>query len=140
MSERPRLELTPDEQQEADEYNRILGATLSVARRVNGPAAPSITDLFPNAILAGKMEEAATSGKVWRVKQALNDGADPNEPNVLFGTALHAAALQGHLEVVRLLVEEGADAAARDARGQTAAEAAAARGHTAVAHFLRSLA
>jgi hypothetical protein len=57
------------EQREADEYNRVMGAMLSVVRQVNGPAAPSIKSLFLNAIPVGKMEDAATSGKVWRIKQ-----------------------------------------------------------------------
>jgi ankyrin repeat protein len=140
MSERPRLELTADEQREADEYNRLMEVMLNVVRQVNGPNAPSIKDLFPGVIPVGKMEDAATSGKLWRVKQALNEGADPNEASVLCGTALHAAARQGHLEVVRLLVEQGADHKRLDGQGRTPAEAAAQCGHQHLAEYLRSLA
>jgi ankyrin repeat protein len=138
MSRRQNLELTLEEQREADEYNRRIGAMLGLAKNLNGPGAPSINELFPNAIPVGKLVSAATSGKLWRVKQALNEGADPNEASVQFGTALHAASQKGFLEIVWLLAEQGANVAARDSQGRTPAEAAIAAGHADVAKYLKT--
>lgn len=138
MENREKLELTPDEQREADEYHHLRATLLAAARTFNGPNAPAITDLFPNARPVGELEAAATSGKLWRVKQALNAGADPNEPSAMFGTALHAAAMEGDLDIVQLLVEQGADPQRQDDEGQTPAVVAAIAGHQAVASYLRS--
>jgi ankyrin repeat protein len=140
MEPREKLELTPEEQSEADEYNRRMSAMMAVARALNGPNAPSIPDLFPNAIRIGEMESAATSGNLWEVKQALNAGADPNEPSATYGTAVHAAAAEGYLEIVQLLVGQGADPQRQNDEGETPADVAAASGHHEVAEYLRLVA
>jgi ankyrin repeat protein len=54
--------------------------------------------------------EAAESGDLDGVKQALEDGVDINFKDEFFkDTALHKACSAGHLEVVELLIERGAD-------------------------------
>jgi len=78
-------------------------------------------ELLPNVIPLGPMYDAVTSGKAWRVKLALNAGADPNEPGVLSPTVLHVAAENAWLDVVRLLVENGADLTRLDSQGRTPA-------------------
>ncbi len=84
------------------------------------------------------MYDAVTSGKAWRVKLALNSGADPNEPGVFSPSVLHVAVENGWLDVVRLLVENGADSTRVDSQGRTAAAVAAASRHAAVACYLES--
>ena len=140
MSDRKQLELTEEEQREADEYTRCLALLTSLARNINGPNAPSIKEILPNVIPIGPMYDAVTSGKVWRVKLALNDGADPNEPGVFSPTVLHVAAENGWLDIVRLLVENGADLTRLDSEGRTPAAVAAASEQAAVARYLESLA
>lgn len=137
-SQRPQLELTPEERQESTDYHRTMEALMNAARQMNGPNAPSLKDLFPNAIPIGKMEAAVLSGNVWHVKEALMEGADPNESSVLYGTALHAAANRGQVEVVKLLVEQGADPASSDNEGKTVAEVALSCGHQAIGEYLAS--
>ena len=134
MSEKKQVELTAAEQQEADSYTRHLVLLTSIARKINGPNAPRITEIIPNAIPIGPMYDAVTSGKLWRVKLALNDGADPNELSPFASSVLHVAAENGWLEIVRLLVENGADIERVDSLGRT--PAAAGSEHAAVADFL----
>jgi ankyrin repeat protein len=140
MRNRKLLELTEDERREAEGYTRRLALLTSAARQINGPNAASIKEVLPNAIRLGPMYDAVTSGKVWRGKLALNDGADPNEPGVFAPTVLHVAAENGWLDIVRLLVECGADATYLDSQGRTPAAVAAASGHSTVARYLESVA
>jgi ankyrin repeat protein len=139
MSERKLLELTEEERQEAGDYTRRLALLTSVARQINGQNAPSVKEILPNPIQLGPMYDAVTSGKVWRVKLALNDGADPNEPGAFSPTVLHVAAENGWLDIVRLLVASGADFARLDSQGRTPAAVAAACGHPTVAQYLASV-
>jgi ankyrin repeat protein len=139
MNERKQLELTEEERREADEYTRRLALLSSVARQINGPNPPSIPEIFPSAQRIGPMYDAVTSGKVWRVKLALNEGADPNEPGLFSPSVLHVAAENGWLDIVRLLVENGADLTRLDEHGRTPAALAAASGHPAVARYLESV-
>ena len=125
------LELTPAEQQAADRDAAIL----EVARKMNGPNAPSIKELFPGEIAISDLEAGASGGKMHQVKLALKKGDDVNGNCVMFGSPLHAAASNGHLEVVKLLVAYGADAQARDPQGKTAAEVAS---KPEIAEFLRA--
>jgi ankyrin repeat protein len=139
MPDRKQLELTEEERRQAEEYARSLALLTRVARKINAPDAQSIKEIFPDAIPLGPMYDAVTSGKVWRVKLALNDGADPNEPGAFAPTVLHVAAENGWLAIVRLLVENGADLTRIDSQGRTPAAVAAASGHPAVARYLESV-
>jgi hypothetical protein len=125
------LELTPAEQQAADRDAAIL----EVAKKMNGPNAPSVKQLFPGAIAISDLEAAASSGQTHRVKLALKKGEDVNGKCVMFGSPLHAAASSGHLDVVKLLVACGANVQARDAQGKTASEVA---NKPEIAEFLRA--
>jgi ankyrin repeat protein len=131
MADSEPIPLTDEERRAAERD----AAMMEAVRQMNGPGAPSIPDLFPNAIRISDLDAAAGCGQMYRVKAALNAGAEVNEPGP-FGTPLHGAAENGHLEIVRLLVEHGADVSIRDASGRTAREAALQAGHAAVAEFL----
>ncbi len=126
--------MSDDERRAAELDDRLTDAV----RWFNGPDAPSVPDLFPNAIPVSDLDAAAGCGQIHRVKIALNAGADVNEMGP-FGTALHGAAENGHLEIVRLLVEHGADVGILDPVGRTARAAALKAGHGAVAEYLCSI-
>jgi ankyrin repeat protein len=134
VAEREPIPLTEDERR-AMERDALL---MEAVRRINGPGAPSIPDLFPGAIPVSDLDAAASCGQLHRVKAALNAGAEINEAGP-FGTALHGAAENGHLEIVRLLVEHGADVGILDRAGRTARAAALQAGHAAVAEYLAGL-
>ena len=56
------------------------------------------------------LSEAAFTGNLAAMKQALSDGADPNTKDPTSGSTLLAtAALMGHTEIVGLLLEHDAD-------------------------------
>lgn len=79
-----------------------------------------------NSISAVGLSEAAFTGDVAAMKQALADGADPNTKDPQSGgTLLATAALMGHTEIVELLLEHGADINAKSQDGGTALHAAA---------------
>src|SRR5262245_23543167 len=103
MAEREPIPLTDEERRAAERDAALVAAV----RQINGPHAPSIPELFPNAVRVSDLDAAASCGQRYRVKAALNAGADVNEIGP-FGTPLHGAAENGHLEIVRLLVECGA--------------------------------
>ena len=93
------------------EIAKLLGASDAFERENT----PSVEEVW----------EAASTGNLSVVKQALANGMDANikDPNgdILLGTA----ALMGHTEIVALLLEHGADVNVRSKDGGTALHAAA---------------
>jgi ankyrin repeat protein len=135
MAGRRPIELT-EEERRAAELDAVM---MEAVRRINGPDAPSLSDLFGDSVISvTALYGAASAGRLHRVKVALNDGADIDEPGP-FGTALHGAAEDGRLEVVRLLVEQGANTRLLSPDGETPRAAAERNGHAEVAEFLRSV-
>ena len=57
--------------------------------------------------------QAAFSGNIEAVKQAIADGADLNAKHKYGLTPLHRAAFRGHEEIADLLIENGADVNAK---------------------------
>ena len=98
---------------------------MAAAKAANGPDAPSILDIFPDARPLGELEAAIFSGRTFRVKQALRDGESVNDPCGAYASPLHAAAEARKPEIVRLLLSCGADPTVTDAQGQTPAQTAA---------------
>ncbi len=83
------------------------------------------------------LSEAAFTGDLEALRQALTDGADPNTKDPQSGSTLLAtAALMGHTEVVGLLLEHGADVNARSRDGGTALHAAAFLGRAEIVKHL----
>lgn len=68
-----------------------------------------------------KLTEAIKLGDTNRVRELLDQGADPNEPDAAHGniTPLARAAGHGHLEIMELLVQAKADLNRADDDGQT---------------------
>ena len=114
------LTFTPEEREAAD----ADAAMMAAAAKANGPDAPSIMDLFPGAKPLGALEAAVSSGRTFRVKQALRDGEPLDGPCGPHATPLHAAAEAGRPEIVRLLLDCGADPLAVDADGRVPADLA----------------
>jgi hypothetical protein len=112
------LQFTPEDQ--ADAYRQSLA--FDAVRLANGPDAPTVKELFPNARTVGRLEAGAWDGLLHEVKTALKQGEDVSQLGKVYGSALHAAAVNGHLEIVKLLIACGADANARDRDGMTAVE------------------
>ena len=75
--------------------------------------------------IKGAIHNAARTGDIKIVKQALNYGADVNAVSLHGGTLLHHAALNNHKPVVQLLVAKGADINAKAAVGGTPLDRAA---------------
>ncbi len=121
-----------DEERQAAEQNEILMNILSKSNKEEK------TRPIHGMTVISQLMAGARLGIMWRVKVALNDGADINEHGDS-GTPLHEAAANGHLDIVQLLVEYGADHRALDLTGKTPAESAFKNGHIAVADYLRSL-
>jgi len=134
MAQQEPIALTDEERLAAERD----AAMMSAVQQANGPNAPSIPELFPNAIRVSDLDAAAGCGQMYRVKAALNAGAEVNEQGP-FGTPLHGAAENGHLEIVRLLVECGAKTATLDPFGRTPRAAATQAGHTAIAEYLAAV-
>lgn len=61
---------------------------------------------------------AARSGNLYRVKQLLSQGHDPDAGNTAT-TPLHEAVENGHLDIVKVLVKAGADINKTDRAGRT---------------------
>ena len=91
----------------------------------------------PDNFSAQSLPEAAFTGDLTWIKQALIEGADPNAKDPESGaTVLALAALMGHTEIVALLVEHGADINTKSRDGGTALHAAAFLGRAETAAFL----
>jgi hypothetical protein len=132
---RKAIELTEEERQAAEQSDFMT----NVARRLNKEAAARpVKGRIQGVTSISQLEAGARLGIMWRVKLALNDGADVNESGDL-GTPLHGAAANGHLDIVQLLVEHGADHHVIDPAGKTPEELASENGHLAVVDYLRSL-
>ncbi|MBF2760247.1 MAG: molecular chaperone DnaK [Ectothiorhodospiraceae bacterium AqS1] len=80
--------------------------------------------------------EVALSGRPDAAKEAVDDGADPNEKDKDGWTPLHEAAWNGHLEAVKRLVNAGAESSATNEHGHTPLHLAAFNGHLATTKVL----
>jgi ankyrin repeat protein len=88
---------------------------------------------------AGKsLIDAAGSGNIEAVKQAIADGANVEVKNVFSITPLHFASAKGHKEIAELLIAEGAEVNAKNVGGETPLDNAAYWGHKEVAKLLIS--
>ncbi|CAH3157393.1 unnamed protein product, partial [Porites evermanni] len=65
----------------------------------NGVPARTVSDLH----------EAAFTGDIREVTQALDDGQSAKEFDEAGSTAVHKAAANGHLDVLKLLIQHGGD-------------------------------
>jgi len=133
-----RFELTDEEQREA-QRDAANEAVISEVRALGCRDHPRMEEMFPSAVRIDGLENAALEGRVWKVKLALNAGADVNEQTPAFGSALHAAVIGGSLEVVRFLIEQGADPNAKHCGGSTPLALATLNGQTAIADYLRTV-
>lgn len=135
MEQRKKLELTPEEQ-EAEARD---AAIMAAARAMNPTPTRSFTEMFPGAVRVPELIYWAGIGRLFKVKIALNSGADLNEIGPFGTAAIHDAAVNGHLEVVQLLVEQGADVALRTSDNRSAVELARDANHANVVAYLESL-
>lgn len=79
---------------------------------------------------------ACSVGKMFMVKDAINNGSDLNETDEDGITALHAAARDGNIEIVQFLIDLGADKKLPDNKGMLPFDFAKNCGHHAVAELL----
>lgn len=135
MQPRKKLELTPEEL-EAEARDAAL---MAAARAMNPKPARPFSEMFPTAVKVPELIYWAITGRLFKVKIAINNGADLNEIGPDGTAALHEAAAKGHLEVVRLLVEQGADVGLQSRSGATALELARTAGRAEVAAYLESV-
>ena len=82
--------------------------------------------------------DAAGSGNIEAVKQAIADGANVEVKNVFSITPLHFASAKGHKEIAELLIAKGAEVNAKNVGGETPLDSAAYWGHKEVAKLLIS--
>ena len=95
---------------------REIAELFGVADQLEGEGTPSEKAVW----------EAASTGNLNVVKQALANGMDPNTKDPKSGgTLLTTAALMGHTEIVKLLLEHGAAVNTQSNDGGTALHAAA---------------
>eukprot|EP00961_Rhodomonas_salina_P130855 1761686-Rhodomonas_salina.1 len=89
--------------------------------------------------LSASLLEAAKTGNVDEVEEAVRNGAKVNTADHTSRTALHFAAKHGHTAVVEKLVLFGADLTSKDLGNSTALHTACARGHVETARKLIAL-
>jgi ankyrin repeat protein len=92
--------------------------------------------LVANLAIAGQLQEAARSGDMGLLKQALDGGASLSETDEAGDPALILASLKGHADAVAIILERGADIEVRNKGGLTALHAAAYAGNIDVVALL----
>ena len=86
-----------------------------------------------------ELHEAASTGDLLRLEDALRRGLNPDEPDVEWSsrTPLHVASAAGHKKCVFVLLQEGADPNAQTDYGWTAAHFACEAGKCALNRLVR---
>jgi uncharacterized protein len=92
--------------------------------------------LAANLSFAGQLQDAAKSGNVVLLKQALDKATNLAEVDAAGDPALILASLEGHADAVELILEKGADIEVRNKGGLTALHAAAYAGKLDVVKLL----
>jgi uncharacterized protein len=87
-------------------------------------------------LVAGQLQEAAKSGDLAGLKQALDRGSNISETDEAGDPALVLASLRGHADAVALILDRGADIEVRNKGGLTALHAAAYAGNLDVVKLL----
>jgi len=99
------------------------GEALRATKQVAAPSDISIHD-------------AAETGDIEAVKQAIANGADVNGKDKDSWSPLNLAALEGHKEVVEFLIAKGVDVNAKDEEGRTPLHLATSEGYKEVSELL----
>ncbi|GMN46089.1 hypothetical protein TIFTF001_015266 [Ficus carica] len=86
--------------------------------------------------LATRVNCAAHSGDLYRVKRLIEAGANPNNTNYDGRSALHIAASKGHEEIIDFLIEQRVDVNISDKFGNTPLLEAIKNGHDRVVSLL----
>lgn len=135
MERRQKLELTPEEQ-DAEARD---AAFMAAARAMNPSPTTPFAEMFPTAVEVPELIYWAGIGRLFKVKVALNNGAELDQIGPFGASALHDAAANGHLAVVQLLVGQGADVGLRTPDNQLAVDLAREAKHADVVAYLESL-
>jgi hypothetical protein len=87
----------------------------------------------------GALSKAAKKNKVDKLKEHLENGADPNERDKNGSSPLHHAAWPGHVETSRILIEAGADLTLQNTRKNTCLHLAAESGQLQLMQYFATL-
>src|SRR5262245_34353280 len=112
MENQPKTEFTADEKQELEQDQLLL--SIAAAMNAQNGSGQSPFSGFASFKKIEPLTYACTIGKMFMVKQAINEGANVNETDEDGITPLHVAAENGYVEIVELLLNYGADQNRRD--------------------------
>ena len=127
--------LTKAEEKELNEDQKLLAVVAAMNSLNNSTRSPLAS--IPGFKKVPPLIYACCVGKMFMVKDAINNGSDLNETDEDGITPLHAAARDGNIEIVRFLIELGADKNLPDNKGMLPYDLAKNCCHQAIEELLR---
>lgn len=133
---KPKIKLSSTEQEELNKDQQLLDAVALINSQNNSNQSPLSS--LPGVKIIPPLIYACHIGKMFMVKNALNNGSNVNETDEDGITPLHVAVSDGNIEIVQLLLDLGADKDVQDKNRITPIELAKSKNHLEIVELLNS--
>jgi ankyrin repeat protein len=129
-----KVNLTNTEKKELEKDQELLAAVALINSKNGSNQSPLAS--MPGVTIVPPLIYACIIGKIFMVKDAINNGSNLNETDEDGITPLHVAAEHGYIEIVQLLINFGADKNLRDKNGILPIELAKKNSHQVIVELL----
>jgi hypothetical protein len=133
-NKKTKVNLTKEEKEELKKDQELLSVVAAINSQNDSTESPLAS--MPGFKKIPSLIYACYVGKLFMVKDAINNGSNVNETDDDGITPLHAAAEDGNIEIVQFLLNLGADKSIVDKNGILPIDLAKEKGHKIIVDLL----